>query len=173
MAIDFNLIDKTRTDPVGSIVLAGKNRNAGKSTLGADDFMKLLVTQLSAQDPMKPMEDKEFISQMANFTSLEQMRALNTSFGEFSTEQRFAGAQAYLGKDLTVYDPDLEADVKGICTSVLMDGTTPCVVVNGKTYNAQLVTATRVPGTTTPETPATTEDTTETEGTAPVTETQP
>ena len=45
--------------------------------LGADDFMKLLTTQLTSQDPMNPMKDTEFISQMANFTSLEQMRTLS------------------------------------------------------------------------------------------------
>src|SRR5438067_12636425 len=76
----------------------------GKQTLGAEDFMKLLITQLQQQDPMKPMEDTAFISQMASFTSLEQMKTLTSDFASFNKTQSISAASNYLGKQVTVSD---------------------------------------------------------------------
>ncbi len=49
------------------------------SELNKDTFIQLLVTQMQNQDPLNPMEDREFIAQMAQFSSLEQMQNLNTT----------------------------------------------------------------------------------------------
>ncbi|MEZ6851941.1 flagellar hook assembly protein FlgD [Halodesulfovibrio aestuarii] len=50
-----------------------------KSSLGKDDFMKLLTAQMSNQDPLKPTDDTQMLAQLAQFSSLEQLTALNTT----------------------------------------------------------------------------------------------
>lgn len=72
----YNLEDKKEENKV--------QRNTGK--LDKDAFLRLLVTQLSNQDPLNPMEDKEFIAQMAQFSTLEQMQNLNKDFVKFGDE---------------------------------------------------------------------------------------
>ena len=51
-----------------------------------DAFLRLLTTQLANQDPLNPMEDREFIAQLAQFTSLEQIQNLNKSVGNLGEE---------------------------------------------------------------------------------------
>jgi len=55
----------------------------GYGALGKDEFLQLLVTQMQYQDPLNPTSDTEFIAQMAQFSSLEQMQNLNNSFSVY------------------------------------------------------------------------------------------
>lgn len=58
-----------------------ENRKNGDA-LGKDDFLKLLLTQLQNQDPSNPMDNTEFIAQMATFSSLEQMMNMGAQMEE-------------------------------------------------------------------------------------------
>ena len=63
-------------------------RKTGNSQLGKDEFLKILMAQLQNQDPTNPMKDNEFIAQMAQFSSLEQMTNMTQAFEKFASGQR-------------------------------------------------------------------------------------
>ncbi|WP_027408689.1 flagellar hook assembly protein FlgD [Anoxybacteroides tepidamans] len=62
-------------------------RQTGNNILGKDDFLKILLVQLQNQDPLNPLEDKEFIAQMASFSTLEQMTNMTTEMQKFINMQ--------------------------------------------------------------------------------------
>jgi flagellar basal-body rod modification protein FlgD len=69
--------------------------------LGQDAFMTLLLAQLKNQDPLKPMEDKDFIAQLAQFNSLSQLTEMNKIMKEFTTSQTLAQGSALIGKTVS------------------------------------------------------------------------
>lgn len=79
-----------------NVAKAGEYRD---STLGKDDFLKLLVTQLRHQDPMAPMQDRDFIAQMAQFTALEQ--TMNMAYELAKLRQSLGISSDMIGKWIT------------------------------------------------------------------------
>ena len=109
-----------------------QNGRKTSSELGKDDFLKLLITQLSNQDPTSPMEDTQFISQMAQFSSLEQMTNMSSSFEKMASFINSSEAASTLGKTVEV---DLgDTSTKGIVEGATR-GANPQILVNG-IYNS-------------------------------------
>lgn len=65
------------TDPTAAAASAATPSLTGKNSLGQDAFLQLLVTQLEHQDPTQPQDDSQFIAQLAQFTSVEQLTEIN------------------------------------------------------------------------------------------------
>lgn len=106
-----------------------------KQTLGSDDFMQLLTTQMANQDPLKPMEDTAFIAQMSSFSSLAQMNQLTKDFSALKLSQSNATAASYIGKTVTVTDPaDPSQTISGEVTGVDLTGDEPQIFINGESY---------------------------------------
>ncbi|MEH6942172.1 flagellar hook assembly protein FlgD [Bacillus sp. JJ722] len=80
-----------------------EQRKNNGSVLGKDEFLKILMVQLQNQDPMNPMDDKEFIAQMAQFSTLEQMTNMAVSFEKLANVQMQSQMIAYnefIGKEV-------------------------------------------------------------------------
>lgn len=101
-------------------------------TLGRDDFLKILITQLKNQDPTSPMEDKEFIAQMAQFSTLEQMTNMSEEFGSLAEGLSASRAVSMLGKQVTI-----AADGQTIegPVSAVTGGSSPQIEVNGRQFS--------------------------------------
>jgi len=74
-----------------------KTSRAVSKELDKEAFLKLLIAQLANQDPMNPMEDREFIAQMAQFSSLEQMANMSRTMEKMAEANKFS-AVSYVGK---------------------------------------------------------------------------
>jgi flagellar basal-body rod modification protein FlgD len=90
--------------PIGNVdqmISKAKSSDTNNKTkiLGKDDFLKILITQLQHQDPSKPLEDKEFIAQMAQFTSVEQLTNMNTELK--ALRQMMGISPAFIGKEIS------------------------------------------------------------------------
>jgi flagellar basal-body rod modification protein FlgD len=88
-----------------------------KSILGKDDFLRILVTQLAHQDPSSPLQDKDFIAQMATFSSLEQMTNLNTAFGKFAKSE-INQYTASIGKEISWTPAGATSPTTGVVNGV-------------------------------------------------------
>ena len=104
------------------------------ATMQMDDFLQLLTAQIANQDPLEPMKDTEFISQMANIASLEQMEQFSKGFETFADSHKDMVAQAYLGRQVNIKDND--RSVTGVVEAVdKADDGEISVQVNGKSYD--------------------------------------
>jgi flagellar basal-body rod modification protein FlgD len=121
-------------------------------TLDQNDFLQLLVAQLSQQDPMNPVSDTDFAAQMAQFTALQETQTM---------QGNMAGIQAngLLGQTVQL-QPTQGSPITGVVSSVDYSDSTPSLIVDGQPYTLSQVlsvspTPTDTAGSTPAQTPAT------------------
>lgn len=127
------ILDNSKNTATESVVGSGLVDTSSlrqiKTDMGKDEFLQILIAQLANQDPMEPMKDTDFIAQMAQFSSLEQMQAMNATF---QTGQ----AYNYVGKTVvattTIQDESgnwVQTDLTGVVSGIEFKNDTPYLIV--------------------------------------------
>jgi flagellar basal-body rod modification protein FlgD len=142
--MDVPAVTSTTTNTTGSA--AARVTPLAPKTLTQEDFLKLLVAQLSAQDPLNPQTDTQFIAQMAQFSALEQSKSMQSDIAQLRSQQELLQANALLGRTVAVQADPLTV-AQGTVSAVQVEAGTPKLIVNGLAYDlSELLTIT--PGTT-------------------------
>lgn len=110
-----------------------KKAEANQQKLGQDEFLKLMTTQMTHQDPNKPMENGDFLAQMAQFSTVEGVGRLNDSFTEFSrslTSGQALQAATLVGQSVMVVSDQAELSLtNGLSGEVNLKGQTGALTV--------------------------------------------
>jgi len=107
-----------------------KPKGADNGSLGKDDFLKLFVAQLQHQDPMNPMNDGEFMGQMASFSTLEQVSNLALANERIANNLTSTGAIGLIGRTVTYVDASDEIHTGTVEKVSTVDGK-PSLTVAG------------------------------------------
>ena len=124
----------------------GKAPNDAQGAGGDNMFMTLLVTQLKNQDPLSPLENAEFIQQMAQFSSLQETQALNGKLGDLvainevvAGQNAFTQAAMLIGKSVEYIDPTSGSESTGAVGAVRVTGDGVMLEIGGKDVPLNLV----------------------------------
>jgi flagellar basal-body rod modification protein FlgD len=123
--------------------------SAATQTLSEQDFLNLLVTQMTQQDPLNPETNEDLLSQMVGFSTLASNTTTQTDMGQLATGQTFSEATALIGSQV-----NLQVDANGDTTQGIVSGVdassgTAQIVVNGQSYSLSQVLSVIPPATTT------------------------
>jgi flagellar basal-body rod modification protein FlgD len=113
---------------------AAQTAAAANQTLTQANFLQLLVTQMSSQDPLNPQSDTEFAAQLAQFSALQQSQAMQQNMAVLQ-------ANSMIGETVTATPTSGSTTVTGQVTGVQIQSGTPVIVVGGQTYNLSQVTS--------------------------------
>lgn len=101
-----------------------------KNELGKDDFLKLLIAQLTNQDPLDPLKDKDFIAQMAQFSALEQQTNMAKGI-ETLTKLSLSSAVGYVGRTVGYTGEDGSAKAGTVQYVEFKDGAVTLKLTDG------------------------------------------
>lgn len=126
---------------------AASKERMGSSSIDKYAFLKLLTEQLRHQDPLKPMDNMEFISQQAQFTQIEELQNLSKAI---NISNVFTQSSSLVGKQVSVINPDNPAEyITGTVTAAHFANGNSAIEINGTLYPIDIVAKVENPATST------------------------
>ena len=113
----------TAVAPLGSSSAAGSTTGSAplkKKELKADDFIKMMITQLQNQDPLEPAKNDQLLAQMSQISQLQSSTALNESLKSMVLQNQIGSASSLIGKSVQGMAGD-NTTVTGMVTSVKVE----------------------------------------------------
>ena len=129
------------TNPAATTTSAGFTPTVSSSKqLTQQDFLQLLSTQMQNQDPMQPMDDSQFMAQMAQFSTLQATTTMGTDMTALRTHSDLATASSLVGRNVTITNETVGV-VNGTVTGVDASSGSAQVVIGGKSYSLSDITS--------------------------------
>lgn len=101
---------------VSQAISGARSGPQGSGELGKEEFLRLLTAQMTHQDPLEPMDNTEFVAQLAQFSSLEQMMNIGSSVEQLALAQAVANGSnmvSFIGKEVTYVGDNVQVDGSG------------------------------------------------------------
>jgi flagellar basal-body rod modification protein FlgD len=108
--------------------------SAASQTLSEQDFLNLLVTQMTSQDPMNPMTNQDMLSQMVQFSTLQGNTSMQSTLSGMQSGQAFSEANSMIGKQVNLLMDSKGDTTQGVVSGVDLSSGTPQIIVNGQSY---------------------------------------
>jgi flagellar basal-body rod modification protein FlgD len=123
-------MDATSINSTGNATAATQDVSGKNAQMGKNEFLKLFVAQLQHQDPMNPMQDQDFMGQMASFSTLEQVTNLATANEAIATNLQLSQSVGLIGRTVNWTD-EAKVTHTGVVEKVSQQDGKPVLTVSG------------------------------------------
>lgn len=113
-----------------AMAAADRTGSSAKNTLSRQDFLNIMISEMSHQDPMNPVDNQQFLNQLTQLESLQATTSLSEGIKSLLAIQQIGAASALIGKNVEGKDPN-GAAVVGKVEKVVVQSGSAFVVVNG------------------------------------------
>ncbi len=117
-------------DAIGSVLNPQSGAVTANNSINQDDFIKLFLSQLQFQDPLQPVDNQQFLAQLAEFSNLQQATQTSQNTEGLLVMNSSAQALALLGKVVQVQDTQDTGSTTGTIVSVAFDSSGPSLTID-------------------------------------------